>query len=152
MAQATRPNLVLLDISMPGMDGMDAARALARLPHPPRVVFVTAHEHFAVAAFDVQAVDYLVKPVAAERHALGEGHVVVRLRRRPPGAIVALPPDPGAAAPAVELAMAPGAVTGFLRFDDLVQEVFDVAVLPGKRFPEVCEPGDPHVASSYVLP
>ena len=67
MADATRPDLVLLDISMPGMDGMDAAKALAKLPYPPRVVFVTAHENFAVAAFDIQAVDYVVKPVAADR-------------------------------------------------------------------------------------
>jgi len=67
LAQATEPDLVLMDISMPGMDGMDAARALAGLPRPPRVVFVTAHERFAVAAFEVQAVDYLVKPVAPDR-------------------------------------------------------------------------------------
>jgi uncharacterized protein (TIGR03032 family) len=45
-----------------------------------------------------------------------------------------------------------GAIEGFLRFDDLVQEVFDVALLPGKRYPEIAEPGSTAVASSYVLP
>ncbi|MEA2448915.1 MAG: hypothetical protein QOG63_847, partial [Thermoleophilaceae bacterium] len=45
-----------------------------------------------------------------------------------------------------------GAVEGFLRFDDLVQEVFDVALLPGKRNPEIAEPGSTAVASSFVLP
>jgi uncharacterized protein (TIGR03032 family) len=45
-----------------------------------------------------------------------------------------------------------GEVTGFLRFDDLVQEVFDLALLRGQRFPEVAEPDDPLVASSYVVP
>ena len=48
--------------------------------------------------------------------------------------------------------IATGAVTGFLRFDDAVQEVFDVAFLPGARWPEVAEPGADAVASSYVLP
>ena len=48
--------------------------------------------------------------------------------------------------------IATGAVTGFLRFDDAVQEVFDVAFLPGLRWPEVAEPGADAVASSYVLP
>jgi uncharacterized protein (TIGR03032 family) len=45
-----------------------------------------------------------------------------------------------------------GAIEGFLRFDDLVQEVFDVAFLPGKRFPEIAEPQSPAVASSFELP
>jgi uncharacterized protein (TIGR03032 family) len=45
-----------------------------------------------------------------------------------------------------------GAIEGFLRFDDLVQEVFDVALLPGKRYPEIAEPGSTAVASSFELP
>jgi uncharacterized protein (TIGR03032 family) len=48
--------------------------------------------------------------------------------------------------------VARGEIAGFLRFDDLVQEVFDVALLPGKRYPEIAEPGSTAVASSYVLP
>ena len=62
-----RPDLILLDIAMPGMDGIDVARALSGRDHVPLVVFVTAFDNFAVAAFDVAAVDYLMKPVTPER-------------------------------------------------------------------------------------
>jgi two-component system response regulator AlgR len=67
LVEALHPDLVLLDIAMPGMDGMDVARALARLPRRPVVIFVTAFDTFAVAAFDVEAVDYVMKPVSLER-------------------------------------------------------------------------------------
>lgn len=63
----SHPDAVLLDVEMPGMDGMNLARRLRELEPPPAVVFVTAFEHYAVDAFDVQALDYLVKPVRAER-------------------------------------------------------------------------------------
>jgi two-component system, LytTR family, response regulator AlgR len=58
---------VLLDIHMPGADGLTLARALQSLPKPPAVVFVTAHAEHAVAAFEIDAVDYLTKPVRLER-------------------------------------------------------------------------------------
>jgi two-component system response regulator AlgR len=67
MVEAVEPDAVLLDIAMPGMDGIDVARALARVRKPPVVIFVTAFDMFAVAAFDVEAVDYVMKPVSAER-------------------------------------------------------------------------------------
>jgi two-component system response regulator AlgR len=67
LVEATAPDAVLLDIAMPGMDGIDVARALAAVPRPPVVIFVTAFDTFAVAAFDVEAVDYVMKPVSAER-------------------------------------------------------------------------------------
>lgn len=67
LARATRADLILLDIAMPGMDGIDVARALADSPLDPAVVFVTAFDNFAVAAFDVAAVDYLMKPVEPAR-------------------------------------------------------------------------------------
>ncbi len=61
------PDLVLLDMTMPELDGLGVARALARAPNPPALVFVTAHDSFAVEAFDLDAVDYVLKPVAPER-------------------------------------------------------------------------------------
>ncbi|MDW5443650.1 LytTR family DNA-binding domain-containing protein [Polaromonas sp. SM01] len=60
-------DVVLLDIRMPGADGMSLAQAIARLPQPPAVVFVTAHSEHAVQAFELEAVDYLTKPVRLER-------------------------------------------------------------------------------------
>lgn len=67
LAEATAPDLILLDIAMPGMDGIEVARALGALARPPRVIFVTAFDSFAVAAFDVDAVDYLMKPIDPTR-------------------------------------------------------------------------------------
>ncbi len=61
--EALHPDVVLLDIRMPGMDGLEAARHLLNLDTPPAVVFCTAYEEHAIAAFGVQAVGYLLKPV-----------------------------------------------------------------------------------------
>ena len=67
LAEKLKPDLLLLDMTMPGMDGLGVARAVAAMPSPPAVIFVTAHENFAVEAFDLDAVDYVLKPVAADR-------------------------------------------------------------------------------------
>lgn len=67
MVEALQPELLLLDIAMPGMDGMEVARALDGVDLAPAIIFVTAFDQFAVEAFDVAAVDYLLKPVAPER-------------------------------------------------------------------------------------
>lgn len=61
------PDMLLLDIQMPGLDGMVLAARLRDLQRPPAVVFVTAHPQHAVRAFDVAALDYLTKPVRLER-------------------------------------------------------------------------------------
>lgn len=58
---------VFLDIEMPGLSGLDLARLVGGFPSPPKLVFVTAHEDCAVQAFELEAVDYLLKPVRAER-------------------------------------------------------------------------------------
>jgi two-component system, LytTR family, response regulator AlgR len=65
--QAGGCDLVLLDIRMPGRDGMQLAAALRALPQPPSVVFVTAHGGHALRAFELDAVDYLTKPVRRDR-------------------------------------------------------------------------------------
>ncbi|WP_369600143.1 LytTR family DNA-binding domain-containing protein [Hahella sp. SMD15-11] len=63
MARRLHPEVVLLDIRMPGMDGLSVARELAASPRPPAVIFCTAYDDKALEAFRVAAVDYLVKPV-----------------------------------------------------------------------------------------
>jgi DNA-binding LytR/AlgR family response regulator len=62
-----RYDVVLLDIAMPGIDGLELARVVARFSHPPAIVFVTAHEEHALEAFDVGGTDYLLKPVTQQR-------------------------------------------------------------------------------------
>lgn len=66
-AAELKPDAVLLDISMPVMDGIEAARHLSQLDSPPAVVFCTAYDAHALAAFDAGAVDYLLKPIRAAR-------------------------------------------------------------------------------------
>ena len=60
------PDLLLLDIQMPGMTGFEVVEQLAR-QHLPRIVFITAHDHYALKAFEIHAVDYLLKPVSNAR-------------------------------------------------------------------------------------
>ena len=67
LAGRLRPEVVLLDIRMPGMDGLEAARHFARMPEPPAVIFTTAFEQHALAAFDAQAAGYLLKPVRLDK-------------------------------------------------------------------------------------
>ena len=65
--QGAAVDLLLLDIRMPGRDGLRLARVLRLLPQPPAVVFVTAHAEHALMAFELEALDYLTKPVRRER-------------------------------------------------------------------------------------
>ncbi|MEV5528915.1 LytR/AlgR family response regulator transcription factor [Streptomyces prunicolor] len=104
-------DVVFLDIQMPGLDGLDMARLLTGFAQPPLVVFVTAHEDFAVQAFDLKAVDYVLKPVRKER--LAEA---VRRAAELGGSTPRIPvhePDPDHIA--VEL----GGVTRFVAVDDI---------------------------------
>lgn len=85
-------DVVLLDIRMPGRDGLQLAAALRLQPRPPAIVFVTAHAHHALRAFDLDAVDYLTKPV--QRTRLQAALQRVLQRRAPvtvPGALVDVP-------------------------------------------------------------
>lgn len=62
----TEPDIVLMDIRMPGMDGMAAAEQISSLKTPPAIIFCTAYDEYAISAFKVQATDYLLKPVRKE--------------------------------------------------------------------------------------
>lgn len=96
MIQQGDYDAVFLDISMPALDGLELASLLARLAEPPVIVFVTAYEQHAVAAFGIGAVDYLLKPVRAERLA----DALARVNRvRPVAEQPASSPDAMAALP-----------------------------------------------------
>ena len=62
-----RPDVVFLDIHMPEMSGLEVVNRLRTLPQPPTVIFTTAHDQYAVAAFELEALDYLLKPFSAAR-------------------------------------------------------------------------------------
>lgn len=83
LVEALAPELLLLDIAMPGLDGMAVARALASRRPRPAIIFCTAYDGFAIEAFDVAAVDYLLKPVAADRLARAVGRAAGILHRAP---------------------------------------------------------------------
>ncbi|CAM3165319.1 LytTR family DNA-binding domain-containing protein [Nocardioides dubius] len=67
MLQEIDADALFLDVQMPGLTGLELAQVLARFKEPPPIVFVTAHEQHAVEAFELRAVDYVLKPVRAER-------------------------------------------------------------------------------------
>lgn len=80
LADRLKPHVVLMDIRMPGMSGLEAARHLAEFPQPPAVIFTTAYEAHALEAFEVSAAGYLLKPIRADR--LGEALERVRQPNR----------------------------------------------------------------------
>ena len=81
---AHRPHAVLLDIAMPGIDGLETARRLALTEPPTAVVFCTAYDAHALSAFEAAAIDYLVKPVRPERLSVALDRVRTFLAGRPP--------------------------------------------------------------------
>lgn len=89
--EAERLDAVFLDVRMPGLDGMDLARLVARFESRPSLVFVTAYEHFAVDAFTLAAVDYLLKPVEPARLSEAVGRVCAA--RGAPGDVPDAVPD-----------------------------------------------------------
>ena len=86
-------DVVLLDIGLPGRDGLRLATALKALPQPPAVVFVTAHAEHALQAFELEALDYLTKPVRRERLLAALQRVQQRLLASALAATAAVP-DP----------------------------------------------------------
>ena len=77
-----RPDIVLMDIRMPGIDGLQAARALTSLERPPAVIFCTAYDEHALSAFEANAIDYLLKPIKQDHlvRALARAGVVNRVQ------------------------------------------------------------------------
>jgi two-component system response regulator AlgR len=67
LANEHQPDIVLLDIRMPSMDGIEAAQHLQKMAKPPAIIFATAFDSYAMQAFDMNAVDYLLKPIRFER-------------------------------------------------------------------------------------
>jgi two-component system response regulator AlgR len=67
LVDTLEPDIVLLDVRMPGIDGLEVARHLATQDEPPAVIFTTAFEEYALEAFESQAVAYLLKPIRAEK-------------------------------------------------------------------------------------
>lgn len=102
-----------LDIHMPGLSGFDLARALQRFEHRPAFVFVTADEEGALEAFDLAAVDYLLKPVRTERLQRSVARIVEAIRQAQPGAT-----DAATARPEM-IAVTLGATTRMIRRDDV---------------------------------
>ena len=80
LIEAVRPDLVLLDIQMPGRTGFEVARELVARSIDIRVVFVTAYDQYAIEAFEVNAVDYLLKPIDPDRLAQAVGRVRAHLQ------------------------------------------------------------------------
>jgi len=96
---------VFLDIQMPGLNGLELAQVLGRFSTPPPIVFVTAHEEHAIDAFDLHAVDYVLKPVRAERLAEAVRRIVEGSSRP--------------AATEEQVAVERGGVTRFIRRSDI---------------------------------
>lgn len=94
LVEALEPDLVLLDMTMPEVDGLSVARKLAEnslgLARVPAVIFVTAHDHFAVEAFDLDAVDYVLKPVAPQRLGRAIERAIARRGEAAPAAAAAV--------------------------------------------------------------
>jgi len=101
---------VFLDIQMPGLTGLELAQVLSRFRVPPPVVFVTAHEKHAVEAFDLRAVDYVLKPVGADRLAEAVRRVV--------GAVNGAA-ESGSARDDAQVAVERGGVTRFINRCDI---------------------------------
>jgi two-component system LytT family response regulator len=78
-----RPDLVFLDVQMPEMDGFSVVQEIGP-EHMPAVVFVTAHDQYAIRAFEINAIDYLLKPVTGERFGQSLARVKARLRTSEP--------------------------------------------------------------------
>ncbi|MFD7613690.1 LytR/AlgR family response regulator transcription factor [Streptomyces sp. NPDC059828] len=114
-------DVVFLDIHMAGLTGLDVARLLAGFARPPLIVFVTAHEGFAVQAFDLEAVDYVLKPVRRERlaEAVRRASELAHTARDPRLAAAPSAPATRPVPAADQIPVELGGVTRFVAIDDI---------------------------------
>jgi two-component system LytT family response regulator len=117
--EAQRPDLVFLDVEMPGLDGLGVIRAHGAT-RMPLTIFVTAHEEFAVSAFDTAAVDYLVKPLSERRFRAAIARVRERLGAGRGTAAAATPGPLVVPTPAGEVLIEPAEITWIEAQDDHV--------------------------------
>jgi len=121
--EGDKPDLVLLDIRMPGRDGFDVLREAGRFAHVPLFIFVTAYDQYAIAAFEQNAVDYLLKPVSPERLAVSLDRARRRLeegRQGLPDALGSLLAGMGRGAPLARIAVERHGRIGLLPAADVV--------------------------------
>ncbi len=104
-------DVVFLDVRMPGLDGLELGRVLNQFRTPPPIVFVTAFESHAVEAFDVDAVDYLLKPVRRERLAIALAKAAQRRLGQPQGGAAQPGPDAAVLASVIAPALVPALVS-----------------------------------------
>ncbi len=95
LLQDLEVDAIFLDVQMPGLTGLELAQVLARFKNPPPIVFVTAHEEHAVDAFELRAVDYVLKPVRPERLAEAVRRVVEGAGHAPAGDDEQIPVERG---------------------------------------------------------
>lgn len=114
MLRGVRFDAVFLDVNMPQLDGIELAAVLAGLTRRPEIVFVTAHESRAAEAYGLDAVDYVLKPLRAERIT----DALNRVERRIAAGVVAAPPEPDDDLAAIQID--DGRRTFFVRRDDVL--------------------------------
>jgi DNA-binding LytR/AlgR family response regulator len=133
LADELAPDIVFLDIQMPGMTGLDVAARLAASEPSPHIVFITAYDHYAVDAFEHCARDYLLKPASAERLGRTVARLKSALRDKPAGDAEALrsllrqlgvrleaPAAPAAVQPLQWIRAAHGGETRLISIDEVV--------------------------------
>jgi two-component system LytT family response regulator len=102
-------SVLFLDVSMPGMDGLELGAAIRELEDPPYVVFVTAYDEYALKAFEVDAIDYVLKPIDEARLRMAINKVIRATQEAAPGAGVATTTKP---APAIRIDRIPAEQDG----------------------------------------
>ena len=146
LADEKRPDLLFLDVRLPELSGLEVAR---RLRHPAEIVFTTAYDRFAVAAFELGALDYLVKPFGRERLAAAVARVRVRMRNGADASPGERPSIPVAAGERARDSLAPGSLARlFARHGD---RIVPIAVGVIRRIQAQGDYAEVHAAEGVYL-